>query len=50
MTLSVAGAKATWDRGHEYTKFFQVEKVGDYHLECVLHRPSMTATIMVLAH
>lgn len=43
-------AKATWDRGHEYTKFFQVEKVGDYHLECVLHRPSMTATIMVLAH
>jgi plastocyanin len=43
-------AKATWDRGREYTKFFQVEKVGDYHLECGLHKPSMTATIMVLPH
>jgi len=42
--------KATWDLGREYTKFFQVEKVGDYHLECALHRPSMTATIMVLPH
>src|SRR5262245_16373564 len=40
----------TWDRGREYTKFFQVEKVGDYHLECALHRPSMTATITVLPH
>ncbi len=43
-------AKATWDRGREYTKFFQVDKVGDYHLECGIHRPSMTATIMVLPH
>jgi len=41
-------AKATWDRGREYTEFFQVQKVGEYHLECELHRPSMTATIMVL--
>src|SRR5438445_6024459 len=28
--------------------FFQVLKVGDYHLECGTHAPSMTATIMVL--
>ena len=37
-------------RGREYTKFFQVDKVGDYHLECGIHKPSMTATIMVLTH
>jgi plastocyanin len=42
--------KAGWDRGREYTKFFQVEKAGDYHLECAIHKPSMTATIMVLPH
>jgi len=40
--------KKTWDRGREYTLFFQVLKVGDYHLECATHAPSMTATIMVL--
>src|SRR5262245_18410320 len=43
-------AKATWDRARHYTKFFQVDKVGDYHLECGIHRPSMTATIRVLPH
>ena len=42
--------KASWDQGREYTKFFQVEKVGDYHLECGIHKPSLTATIMVLPH
>src|SRR2546427_10897767 len=40
--------KKTWDRGREYTLFFQVLKVGDYHLQCATHAPSMTATIMVL--
>ena len=38
----------TWDRGHEYTKFFQVQKAGEYHRECRIHKPSMTATIVVL--
>src|SRR5262245_55236664 len=41
-------AKAAWDRGREYTAFFQVRKVGTYRLECDIHAPSMTATILVL--
>jgi plastocyanin len=36
--------KAAWERRREYTKFFQVQKAGDYHLECAIHGPSMTAT------
>jgi plastocyanin len=34
-------ANAAWDRGHEYTAFFQTRKVGTYLLECAVHRPSM---------
>jgi plastocyanin len=41
-------ANTAWDRGHEYTAFFQTRKVGTYRLECAVHRPSMTAEIMVL--
>jgi plastocyanin len=41
-------AKAGWDRGHEYTAFFQTRKVGTYRLECAVHRPSMSAEIVVL--
>src|SRR2546428_13678889 len=41
-------AKTTWDRGREYTAFFQARKVGKYQLDCETHEPSMTATILVL--
>lgn len=41
-------ANAAWDRGHEYTAFFQTRKVGTYHLECSVHRPTMSAEIVVL--
>ena len=41
-------AKAAWDRGREYTAFFQTRKVGTYRLECAVHRPSMSAEIVVL--
>src|SRR5437660_5175732 len=37
-------AKTTWDRGREYTAFFQARKVGKYQLDCETHEPSMTAT------
>src|SRR5262245_34304316 len=42
--------KRLWDRGREYTLFFQVQKIGAYQLECGTHAPSMTATILVLPH
>ncbi len=42
-------AKTTWDRGREYTAFFQTRKVDTYRLECGTHARSMTATIVVLA-
>src|SRR5438093_953097 len=41
-------AKAAWDRGREYTAFFQTRKVGIYCLECAVHRPSMSAAIALL--
>lgn len=41
-------AKKTWDRGREYTAFFQAQKLGTYQLNCGTHAPSMTATILVL--
>ena len=41
-------ANASWDRGREYTAFFQARKVGTYRLECAVHRPSMSAEIVVL--
>ena len=37
-----------WDRGREYTPFFQAQKVGAYRLHCGIHAPSMTAEILVL--
>ena len=40
--------KATWDRGREYTAFFEARKLGKYLLTCGTHAPSMTATILVL--
>jgi hypothetical protein len=41
-------AKATWDRGREYTAFFRAHKPGTYQLNCGTHAPSMTARILVL--
>ena len=41
-------ADASWDRGREYTAFFQTRKIGTYRLECEVHRPSMSAEIVVL--
>ena len=41
-------ANAPWDRGREYTAFFQTRKIGTYRLECAVHRPSMSAEIVVL--
>ena len=34
-------------RGREYAAFFEVRKVGAYHLDCGSHSPSMTTTILV---
>jgi plastocyanin len=39
-------AKTTWDRGREYTAFFQAQKLGTYQLNCGTHAPSMTARIL----
>ena len=39
---------AAWDRGREYTAFFEARSAGRYRLECTIHGPSMTATILVL--
>ena len=41
-------AKTTWDRGREYTAFFETRKLGKYRLDCGAHAPSMTATILVM--
>lgn len=39
---------ATWQRGREYRVSFEAEQAGDYHLRCLTHAPTMTATVLVL--
>src|SRR2546429_9435477 len=41
-------AKAAWERGREYTAFFQTRKGVSYRLERAVHTPSMSAEICVL--
>lgn len=43
-----AVAKATWNRGREYSVRFRAEQVGAYQLTCSSHAPTMAATFLVL--
>jgi plastocyanin len=39
---------ATWQRGREYRLSFVAAQAGAYHLRCLTHAPTMTATILAL--
>lgn len=41
---------ATWQRGREYRIRFVASQAGPYHLRCLTHVPTMTATILALPH
>jgi len=39
---------ATWQRGREYRVSFVAAQAGAYHLRCLTHAPTMTATVLAL--